>query len=281
MAVRGTSTVASGDLAGSATAVRGAGSSAQFQYAAPIDGLRAVSILAVVAYHVGVPGVPGGFIGVDIFFVISGFLIINQIKAALSSGQFSTFSFYAQRALRILPPYLIVLLATCAVAPFFVSTTAEYWDFFASATLAPLMVTNVLFYLTQGYFDISAIEKPLLHTWTLSVEEQFYLLAPILLVLVFRLGNRRFGFPAAIFGIVLLALSLTGAITHTFAAGRNPAFYLPQWRAWEFLIGGFIGAQLIEEIRRLPRAFTEIAGCLGAACIGIAIATFNESTPPR
>ena len=249
----------------------------ELRYLPFVDGLRAVSILAVVAFHIGVPGISGGFIGVDIFFVISGFLIVNQITAGLSSGRLTIFSFYARRVLRIIPVYLIVLLATYAFAPLFVSTTAEYWDFLSSAILAPLMVSNVGFYLTQGYFDISAIEKPLLHTWTLSVEEQFYLVAPILLALIFRL-NRRFGLVALFVGLVLLVASLAGAITHTSALGRNAAFYLPQWRAWQFLAGALIGAPLASVIGRLPRAVAEIIGWLGAGCVAVAIATFDATT---
>ena len=99
------------------------------RYLAFVDGLRAISILAVVSYHIGVPGISGGFVGVDIFFVISGFLIINQIKAGLTAGRFSVFSFYAQRSLRILPPYMIMLLLTYALAPFFLTTTEVYWNF--------------------------------------------------------------------------------------------------------------------------------------------------------
>src|SRR5271169_3321067 len=98
-------------------------------YSPFIDGLRAISIIAVVGFHVGLPGISGGFVGVDIFFVISGFLIINQIKAALISNRFSVFSFYAQRALRILPIYLLVLFLTFVAAPFFLVTPEVYWNF--------------------------------------------------------------------------------------------------------------------------------------------------------
>jgi peptidoglycan/LPS O-acetylase OafA/YrhL len=244
-----------------------------------VDGLRATSILAVVAYHIGVPGVSGGFVGVDIFFVISGFLIINQIKERLSHDRFSIFSFYAQRSLRILPLYLIMLLVTYALAPLFLSTTAVYWDFLPSATVAPLMFSNVVFFLSQGYFDISGIEKPLLHTWTLSVEEQFYFFAPILLVLIFQISGHRFRALAATIGIVLVAVSLTGAIALTSTDGRNPAFYLSPWRAWEFVAGGFIGVQLVHAVRRLPRLVVEVIGWLGAGCIAIAIVTFDASMP--
>ncbi len=244
-----------------------------------VDGLRAISIVAVVLYHVGVPGISGGFVGVDIFFVISGFLIINQIKAGLISNRFSVFSFYAQRALRILPIYLLVLLLTFAAAPFFLVTPEVYWNFLPSAILAPLMLSNVGFYETQGYFDIGAIEKPLLHTWTLSVEEQFYFVIPILLVVFFRLGNRRFGTMAAVIAIAVAAASLAGAITQTSTTGRNAAFYLPYWRAWEFAAGGLIGPTLVSVCRRLPYLLIDVAGWIGVGAIALAIGSFNGSMP--
>jgi peptidoglycan/LPS O-acetylase OafA/YrhL len=244
-----------------------------------VDGLRAISIVGVVLYHIGVPGISGGFVGVDIFFVISGFLIINQIKAALVSDRFSVFSFYAQRALRILPIYLLVLLLTFAVAPFFLVTPEVYWNFVSSSILAPLMLSNVGFYETQGYFDIGAIEKPLLHTWTLSVEEQFYFVIPILLLVIFRLGKRRFGTIAAVIAIVLAAASLAGAITQTSTTGRNPAFYLPYWRAWEFAFGGLIGPKLVSVCGRLPRLLIDAAGWVGVGAIALAIGGFDGSIP--
>jgi peptidoglycan/LPS O-acetylase OafA/YrhL len=244
-----------------------------------VDGLRAISIVAVVLYHVGVPGIAGGFVGVDIFFVISGFLIINQIKAGLLSNKFSIFSFYAQRALRILPLYLLVLLLTFAAAPFFLVTPEVYWNFLSSAILAPLMLSNVGFYETQGYFDIGAIEKPLLHTWTLSVEEQFYLVIPILLVTVFRLGNRKFGTTAAAIAIAVAAASLAGAITQTSTTGQNAAFYLPYWRAWEFAAGGLIGPQLVSVCRRLPHLLIDATGWVGVGAIALAICSFSGGMP--
>jgi peptidoglycan/LPS O-acetylase OafA/YrhL len=255
------------------------GDSDHLRYLAFVDGLRAISILAVVAFHVGAPGFSGGFVGVDIFFVISGFLIINQIKDGLSSDRFSILSFYARRVLRILPPLLLVLLATYAVAPFVLPTTAIYWDFIPSAALSPLLVSNIVFLLTQGYFDISSIEKPLLHTWTLSVEEQFYLWAPILLALVFRLGRDRFGILAATIGMVLGCVSLAGTIAQSSTNGQTAAFYLSHWRAWEFLAGGFIGGGLVAAVGRLPRVLVEIMGWAGIGCVGLAIHTFHTGMP--
>src|SRR4029079_13041644 len=156
-------------------------------YLAFLDGLRAVSILAVVGGHIGLPGMSGGFVGVDVFFVISGFLIINQIAAGLQAGRFSIAKFYARRVLRIAPPYLIMYITVVAVAVLFIPTPDIFHEFMVSAWCSPIMVTNVLFYFRQRYFDLAASEKPFLHTWTLSVEEQFYLVVPVALLLLFRL----------------------------------------------------------------------------------------------
>jgi len=244
-------------------------------YAPFVDGLRAVSILAVVAFHVGVPGAPGGFVGVDVFFVISGFLIINQIKAGLTAGKFSIVGFYAHRSLRILPPFLLMVVVTDVVAAFILPTPAMSWDYLPSAFSVPTMLSNVAFLLSQGYFDISAIEKPLLHTWTLSVEEQFYFFAPILLVLIFMSGGRRFGLQAGVIGGAMLALSLAGAIHPLGANGEGAAFYLPHYRAWEFIAGGLVTGGGVAAARRLPRVLLEGLGWAGLACILIAVVGFH------
>src|SRR5262245_18698592 len=146
-----------------------------------IDGLRAVSILAVVLYHVGIPGFSGGFVGVDVFFVISGFLIISQVIEGLRRGSFSFANFWARRALRILPPYLLVLVFTAAAAPFVLVTPEEFTQFSRELRDAALMLVNHLFLSQQGYFDTAAETKVLLHAWSLAVEEQFYLAASVLL----------------------------------------------------------------------------------------------------
>lgn len=244
-----------------------------------VDGLRAISILAVVGCHLGLPGFSGGYVGVDVFFVISGFLIVNQIRGDLESRKFSFLSFYARRTLRIQPPFLIVLLAVYCAAPFILPTPTVYFDFGLSAALSPVMLTNILFFRRQGYFDISAIEKPFLHTWSLSVEEQFYVVAPLLLLLVFQLGGRRFGKAAAIIGIALAAVSLAGAIVRTPDSGANAAFYLTHWRIWEFIFGGFIGGSAVLAVSRWPRAVLDAIGVLGLACIVLAIVWLDSATP--
>ena len=248
-------------------------------YLAFVDGLRAVSILAVVGCHIGLPGFSGGYVGVDVFFVISGFLIINQIKDGLEAGRFSITSFYARRVLRILPPFLVMFLSVALVAPFLLPTPAITSDFVSSAFLSPAMLTNVLFYFRQGYFDLQANEKPLLHTWTLSVEEQFYLVIPFLLVLLFRLKGGRFGATAVTTGVILGLASLAGAIADTSTDGPNAAFYLTHWRMWEFIAGGFIGVPLVAAAQRLPRVALEVMGLAGLALIIAAVGLFDSKTP--
>ena len=247
-------------------------------YLSFVDGLRAVSILAVIGCHVGLPGFSGGYVGVDVFFVISGFLIINQIKDGLESGRFSIASFYTRRILRIVPPFMLMYLTVVLLAPFILATPNISFEFLRSAPLSPLMAINIYFYLRQGYFDIDAYQKPLLHTWTLSVEEQFYLIIPIVLVLIFHLRNRRFGALAVSIGLIVGLLSLAGAIANTSSDGPNAAFYLMHWRMWEFIAGGFIGAPLVAMARRAPRMVLEALGLAGFACIGVAVGFFDSRT---
>jgi hypothetical protein len=141
------------------------------------------------------------------------------------------------------------------------------------------MVSNVFFYLRAGYFDIAASQKPLLHTWTLAVEEQFYIVAPVLLILLFHLGRRRFDRFAIGAAIVLAALSVAGAVAFTTTSGRNPAFYLAHWRAWEFIAGGVIGPRLVAAAARMPRAGAELLGLAGLAAIILAVVGLNASLP--
>jgi peptidoglycan/LPS O-acetylase OafA/YrhL len=232
--------------------------------------------LGVVGYHTGLPGFASGFVGVDVFFVISGYLIINQIRSHIEAERFSILSFYARRVLRILPSFLLVLLVVTLAAPFFLTTPADYVDFSWSAIWSSLMVSNVFFYLSQGYFDIAAIQKPLLHTWTLSVEEQFYLVAPALLLGIFRLSGRRFGGMAVAAGLILAAVSLTGAIVWSTAAGPNPAFYLAQWRAWEFIAGGLIAPRIESIAARMPRAAAEFVAAGALALIVMSTVALHE-----
>src|SRR5450631_957571 len=154
-------------------------------YRADIDGLRAVAVLPVLFYHAGIPGFPGGFVGVDIFFVISGYLICGMIDVDIRGGSFSLSNFYQRRILRILPALFAMFLVTSILA-YLYCLPVELVDYSKSLASAVGSVSNVYFAGTAGYFDAPAETKPLLHTWSLGVEEQFYLLTPLLMLFCYR-----------------------------------------------------------------------------------------------
>ncbi|UTL79543.1 acyltransferase family protein [Pseudomonas putida] len=248
-----------------------------------IDGLRALSILAVVAYHAGVSWVSGGFVGVDVFFVISGFLIVTHILSSLDAKTFSFGEFWARRALRILPPYLLVILACSIAAPFVLVLPKELTDFGNQVAYSAAMLANHYFLSQQGYFDGLADTKPLLHLWSLAVEEQFYLVAPVVIFSLYSISRKLTDSVAAfacfIVIFVIAAFSLFGSITLSGGgAGKNYAFFLMPLRAWEFIAGGVI-AFMIPLMQRMPRLIVEVAACLGLWMIGFSIFTYSGASP--
>ena len=229
-------------------------------YRADVDGLRAVAVLSVVLYHYGAAWLPGGFTGVDVFFVISGFLITGILRREIESGEFSLLAFYDRRIRRIFPA-LLVMLAVSLAAGWFLLMPGDYADLGGSAAFAALGFGNFFFFSNTGYFDQAADLQPLLHTWSLGVEEQFYLAWPVALWLSLRLVRSRKRF-LGLFGIGL-------ALAFAYAVGEvdiNPkaAFYLPGPRAWELAVGAFI-AFLPALKGRLPG---ELASLGGAALVG-------------
>lgn len=207
------------------------------RYHPHVDGLRALAILAVVGYHAGVPGFSGGFVGVDVFFVISGFLIVPRIVSEIRSQRFSLAGFYARRALRILPPYAIVLATVVLLARHVLATPKEFDALREQALWSSGMAVNVLFYMEQGYFDTAAKLKPLLHLWSLAVEEQFYLVVPLIVMLGYFFRKKV----AAAATVLLIATSLIGCFLLTLP-DSNAAFFLMPFRAWEFAAGAGAGA---------------------------------------
>jgi len=177
-------------------------------FRADINGLRAVAVLAVVLYHFGVAGFSGGFVGVDVFFVISGYLMSRIILAPLAEQRFSVLRFYLARARRIFPA-LAVLGALLLAYGWFALSPMDYKLLAKHAGASLLFFSNQVYWKESGYFDADAHEKWLLHTWSLSVEWQFYLLYPLLIVAVHRLFRRPGGVAGAL-GAVFLA-SLAGS----------------------------------------------------------------------
>jgi len=202
-------------------------------YRPDIDGLRAIAVSLVLIYHAGISPFRGGFIGVDVFFVISGFLITRLLRADLERGTFSISRFYERRIRRIFPALIAVVAATLCVAPFAlfpveVKTTA------LTAITALSSFSNLYLLNSAGYFAADVTSQPLIHTWSLGVEEQFYLAFPLLLALIGASRART-----ARWAIVALALaSLIGGILLT-RADRDIAFYFPLTRAWNFWLAPF------------------------------------------
>jgi len=203
------------------------------KYRADIDGLRAVAVLAIVAFHAFPHTVKGGFVGVDIFFVISGFLISSIIFAQLQAGKFSYLDFYGRRVRRIFPG-LIVVLVFSYILGWFVLLAGEYKQLGKHIAAGASFISNLVFRNESGYFDNVAITKPLLHLWSLGIEEQFYIAWPLILSLLWSRERLRFG---AIFSIFVASFLWNVWTVHTDPVGD---FYTPQSRFWELAIGALL-----------------------------------------
>lgn len=246
-------------------------------YRPDIDGLRALAIAAVVAYHCGLPWASGGFVGVDVFFVLSGFLIGTQVINDLRDGTFSLLRFYTRRARRILPA-LFAVLCFCTAAALVLLSPLELTQY-ASSALAVLASSSNFLFAERGlsYFDSDILKQPLMMTWTLSVEEQFYLLFPVSMLL---LRNLR---PRLLFVLIagLTVISLAFAIRYTlFMPGL--VFYLLPARAWELSAGVLLAlykSTLAARTEATQPMRAHGIGLLGVACIAVAIALFTRATP--
>jgi len=240
-------------------------------YRADIDGLRAIAVLSVVLYHVGVPGFQGGFVGVDVFFVISGYLIASLIDGEIAQHDFSLLRFYERRIRRIFPA-LFAVIAVCAFMAWIFLMPQEFKHFARSMKAAALFTSNIQFEKESGYFDIGAQMKPLLHTWSLAVEEQFYIVFPLLLMAVSRFGRRR---TIVVFSVLFIA-SLAASVWGVFRS-PTPAFFLSQFRAWELLVGVLLAFKVAPPP---SRPFTrQTLAALGVGLIAMAVFTFSECTP--
>jgi peptidoglycan/LPS O-acetylase OafA/YrhL len=189
--------------------------------------LRGVAILLVVIYHAFPQLLPSGFIGVDIFFVISGYLISEIILRDLKNNEFSFWNFYARRARRLFPT-LILLFLTLFLFGWFAMNATEYSQLGKHVERGSFFVANFTFLNELGYFDTAAIRKPLLHLWSLSIEEQFYLFWPLALWIGHKLNVKL---------LWLTAVLLTGSVIFSFLQTVDANFYLPQARMWELLTG--------------------------------------------
>lgn len=243
-------------------------------YRPEVDGLRAVAVIPVILYHAGFELFSGGFVGVDVFFVISGYLITSLILAELASGRFSIAHFYERRARRILPALFCVMAATIPFAVMWLSPV-DLVAFARSLVAVSLFSSNILFWRESGYFDTVAELKPLIHTWSLAVEEQYYILFPLFLMLAWRAGRRTMFAVLAAVGVASL-----GAAHWAAYAAPSAAFYLLPTRAWELLIGSFVAVWTSERSETdARRVGSQLASLSGIGLIGIAIFAFDRGTP--
>ncbi len=247
------------------------------QYRREIDGLRALAVLPVILFHAGVPGFDGGFVGVDVFFVISGYLITSILLAEQAQGTFSILRFYERRARRILPA-LYVVMACAVVGAWFVLLPDDMKDFSESLAAVPLFVSNVLFWHQSGYFEKAVDLKPLLHTWSLAVEEQYYLFIPLLL-----LSLRRWGWVVLQCVLAVLAVGSLALAQKTVHTSHDFAFFLLPTRAWELLAGSMVAVHMAIQAAKPTVPWSvwaqDAAGVLGLGLLAYAVFGFTPETP--
>lgn len=236
-------------------------------YRSDIDGLRAVAVLSVLIFHAFPTILPGGFIGVDIFFVISGYLISSILIKDLSENKFSVLSFYQRRIIRIFPALIIVIIS-CLVFGWLALLPDEYKSLSKHAIAGAGFVSNLVQWSEASYFDVGAEAKPLLHLWSLGVEEQFYLIWPILLLAAWRKSSRLY---ACIFTFIAVSFAL-----NIYQSRYNPSadFYSPLTRFWELLIGALIAANP-KKIKSPSNAYNYLS-VLGLALIITALTTITK-----
>lgn len=243
------------------------------QYRPDIDGLRAIAVLSVFINHLSASALPGGFIGVDIFFVISGFLITSQVHKEICEGNFSIKQFYKRRINRIAPVLMLVIVTTLLVG-LIVLSPADLIRLGKSSAYAMVGLSNVFFWREYGsYFAGNSAEAPLLHTWSLGVEEQFYLIWPLLTLLLFKVGRRYMLTILAILTVAAIAVSQAGVNVATSAA-----YYLLPTRFFELMIGGVL-ALLVVHVQPTTRLQSQFSLVAGFVLIIGSLALISKSSP--
>ena len=239
------------------------------KYRTDIDGLRAVAVAAVILDHLGIPGFSGGFVGVDVFFAISGYLIASIILHDVEDRRFSILRFYVRRVRRILPALFVVMAVTTPIA-FWLLLPGELRAFSQSLAGAALFSSNFIFWHQAGYFAAQSSTKPLLHTWSLGIEEQFYILFPITLILLLRMGRK----------IAFWILGAAAIVSYAACIWETPhaiesAFFFPQYRTWELLAGSILAFAG----QKPPPVWLSNCTCaIGLALMLVAVVTFSPST---
>lgn len=238
-------------------------------YRKELDGLRAIAVTAVILFHAGVAQIAGGFVGVDIFFVISGYLITGMINREIADRNFSVLIFYERRIRRIAPAFFVVIAAT-VIAGSVILTPAEFGALGEEALSASLFSSNIMFWQDSGYFSPDAATRPLLHTWSLGVEEQFYIVFPLVLWIACRFFR-----PWLIAGMFMLGLSSFLLSIYAVHCFPSAAFYLLPSRAWELLVGSFVALTPRLQGRKLG----PLVSTLGICASLWAVLVYTDGTP--
>lgn len=241
-------------------------------YRPEIDGLRAVAVLSVILYHAGIDQLGGGYVGVDVFFVISGYLITTILLADIDQGSFSFRSFYARRIRRILPALYLVIVCSIPFAVVWLPPS-QLKDYFESVFSAPIFLANHLFLSETGYFEADSQTKPLLHIWSLSVEEQFYLLFPVLLLWISR---RRYGcLKWVVACLIFLSLALAEWLLRYHP--ESSFFTLPS-RAWELAVGSMLALWNRDSNQfEAEKRWAEFLAFLGLCLIGMSVIGYDQT----
>jgi len=242
------------------------------KYRKDIDGLRAVAVLPALFFHAGFSGFAGGYVGIEIFFVVSGYLITNIILSEQSRQSFTLADFYERRARRILPALSVVLLVTTFIAFLLMPAYLLRW-YSQSLVYVSTFVSNVYFFYTTGYFSPAAGEKPLLHMWSLAVEEQYYFIYPIFILLLTKFARKYLPISVVIIALISLAFAHTLALL-----GQDKANYYHTFsRTWELLFGAVIAFWAIDK-KAFPKYLREIMCLLGFSMIVYAVVFFDQYT---
>ena len=241
-------------------------------YRPEIDGLRALAVIPVIFFHAGFENFKGGFIGVDIFFVISGYLISSIIIEEKLSDKFALINFYERRARRILPALFFVMIVSIPFSWFWMLSD-ELILFSKSLIFIPSFISNILFWQSSGYFQVSSEINPLLHTWSLAIEEQFYLIFPITIIIFWRLGIVRISKIFFILMLISLILSQWGAYNKPSAN-----FFLLPTRAWEILLGVIVSIYMIKK-KIIYNSLTNTLSLIGIFILLISFIYFDKNTP--
>jgi peptidoglycan/LPS O-acetylase OafA/YrhL len=245
-------------------------------YRREVDGLRAIAVLSVIIFHMGL-GLPGGFVGVDIFLVISGYLITSLIVNQIQNGTFRYHKFLESRARRLAPALLVVLILTTLLA-WIILLPVQLQEYSRSLRSVLGFYSNVFFYNNLGYFDLAAAKQPLLHAWSLSLEEQFYFVFPVALLIISRFMVKS---RLHILLVILLVSSGLSFVLNIWGVNNAPnaIYYLLPFRVWELLVGSIVAVILKKSILATNSKLGNVLSVFGLLCIALSFLILNRNLP--